>query len=124
MATHSQLIPGPMTDERLATMQARLEAGKELAQAADQDFVTDSIQRRHASQRKNGFNAQARSVGHKRTTVNSDARFTGDGDEIDRSDNVWAAIDLYSESPPGTRESCRLAGLALADWVRRFRSAK
>lgn len=100
MSGKSPLLPSPMTSEREELMRARAAAGEQIAQAADQGGVTESIQRRHASVNKNGFSANARKV-HK-TGPTKDAKFDDDGDEIiTETDAVlW---QKYFATSPGSR---------------------
>jgi len=100
MSGKSPLIPSPMTSEREELMRKRAAAGEQITQAADQGGVTESIQRRHASQNKNGFSSNARKV-HK-TGPTKDAKFDDDGDEIIAETDavLW---QKYFATSPGSR---------------------
>lgn len=97
MSGKSPLIPSPMTPEREELMRTRAAAGEQIAQAADQGGVTESIQRRHASQNKNGFSSNARKV-HK-TKPTKDARFDDDGDAIIAETDAVLWQKYFATSP-------------------------
>lgn len=100
MSTHSPLLPSPMSPEREAVMQARAARGETLSQPSDQAGVTESIRRRHASQRKDGMHVASRIA----RTGTSEARFDDDGEPLERS-TEWSAADRYLATQPGTREA-------------------
>lgn len=97
MSGKSPPIPSPMTSEREELMRKRAAAGEQIAQAADQGGVTDSIQRRHASQNKNGFSSNARKV-HK-TGPTKDAKFDDDGDAIITETDAVLWQNYFATSP-------------------------
>ena len=99
--SEAQNLPSPMSEEREAVMRDRAANGEELAVPADNSGVTESIRRRHTSQRKNGFNATARSVRGPAKALAGDARFTEDGDEIGKASD-FTALDRYLATTPGT----------------------
>ena len=104
MATHSPLLPSPMSEDRVNIMQGRAERGESLAQAEDQPVVTESIRRRHASQRKDGMHTTARSVRGPAKALAGDARFDEDGEPIERV-GEFDCCDRYLKTKPGSESA-------------------
>ena len=110
------LIPSAMSPGRLLLMQQRAECGEPLAQRADSDGVTASIQRRGKKVAKNGYFVAARAVGQgskNKTQTTREARFDDDGEEYEKVDE-FTLIDAYLDTRPGTRAAAETLSAVLA----------
>ena len=93
-----------MSEDRELEIQGRAERGESLAQASDQPVVTESIRRRHASQRKDGMHTTARSVRGPAKALAGDARFDEDGNEIEKV-GEFDCCDRYLATKIGTESA-------------------
>lgn len=110
MKHEAQLIPSPMSSERLREMRARVRKGLPLAVPSDQPAIVESVRHRGKKVAKNGHAVLARG---KRNHSTNESRFDDEGEEIE-VETDWSLIDRYLRTEIGTQAALA----ALATWKR------